>query len=620
MIYPEKMKKIRIYALKSHVDLVVDFLQKEEVLHLSTSSLKNKEAFKSSLTFPWYKEFSDLAHVVRTLAKLFNIKRKEKDIEVFEISYLLSKKEKVEELYKRITTLIKEKENIEEELKEAIEKIKEISYFIALYPGKAPEQACVIGITGEEKEVKRAINELKKRGLLISYKKKHLKDRVYAVLLTSIQGRSLASSFKINVVKYPKDKTISSLYKELQQKIRELKEKKRAIEEKIEEIKKRYKTFIEKLYLNVEVYSIRAKAAEKFKESKSIVVIEGWVPEKKEKELKRKLYFIFREKVFVEQGEAKKELPPTLLNNPKEMKAIEDLVEMIALPKANEYDPTAIYFFTIPLLYGMILGDVIYSLIAMAFSLWLGKTFKSKLAQLASKLWFLSSIAGIAWGLVFDEWLGVSHAFWINKIGAFFGFQGIEIYHGFSRMHFLPILMIVAILLGVAQLIFGFILAFLHEIKHNKKHALAKLGFALFLFFTSLTFLTLGGVLELPENALYIGIAFSIALVYYGEGAIGVMELTTAIGNSISYVRLAAVGIVGVVVAELINQAFAPSPERGLLNLLLFALLISLHFVNAVVAMFEGIIQGGRLNVVEFATKFYKGGGIKYQPFSYKLK
>ena len=45
---------------------------------------------------------------------------------------------------------------------------------------------------------------------------------------------------------------------------------------------------------------------------------------------------------------------------------------------------------------------------------------------------------------------------------------------------------------------------------------------------------------------------------------------------------------------------------------------IVLHFLNMIVSMFEGAVQGARLNFIEFFTKFYKGGGIRFTPFSSK--
>jgi len=40
--------------------------------------------------------------------------------------------------------------------------------------------------------------------------------------------------------------------------------------------------------------------------------------------------------------------------------------------------------------------------------------------------------------------------------------------------------------------------------------------------------------------------------------------------------------------------------------------------MNMIVSIFEGIVQGVRLNFIEFFTKFYEGGGVKFKPFSFK--
>ncbi len=51
---------------------------------------------------------------------------------------------------------------------------------------------------------------------------------------------------------------------------------------------------------------------------------------------------------------------------------------------------------------------------------------------------------------------------------------------------------------------------------------------------------------------------------------------------------------------------------------MLLVVFISLHFMNMILAIFEGIVQGIRLNFVEFFSKFYIGGGVKFKPFAYK--
>jgi V/A-type H+-transporting ATPase subunit I len=73
------------------------------------------------------------------------------------------------------------------------------------------------------------------------------------------------------------------------------------------------------------------------------------------------------------------------------------------------------------------------------------------------------------------------------------------------------------------------------------------------------------------------------------------------------------------VLAFLIDQAFTPSLSGGIpwfiISLVLF---LVLHFLNMIVSMFEGAVQGARLNFIEFFSKFYTGGGIKFKPFAAK--
>jgi len=48
----------------------------------------------------------------------------------------------------------------------------------------------------------------------------------------------------------------------------------------------------------------------------------------------------------------------------------------------------------------------------------------------------------------------------------------------------------------------------------------------------------------------------------------------------------------------------------------LIPVFIVLHVANCFIAMFESLIQGGRLNIVEFKMKFMHGGGGVFTPFA----
>ena len=150
----------------------------------------------------------------------------------------------------------------------------------------------------------------------------------------------------------------------------------------------------------------------------------------------------------------------------------------------------------------------------------------------------------------------------------------------------------------------------MNEWEHNKKHAIGKLSWI---------GIEVGGTLAitallfgaLPQIVGYGALAFmglSIAVLAATEGLIGIIEVPGLMGNVLSYTRIALVGVAGVMLAEVINLFFTPLPSQGIFALITFPLLILLHSINAFIAMFEALIQGGRLNIVEFRSKFLHGG------------
>src|SRR3989338_7818575 len=64
---------------------------------------------------------------------------------------------------------------------------------------------------------------------------------------------------------------------------------------------------------------------------------------------------------------------PIKLNNSKYIQNSEFFTKLFALPKYNEFDPSALIAYTFPLFYGFMLGDVIYGLITFALFFYLKK-------------------------------------------------------------------------------------------------------------------------------------------------------------------------------------------------------------------------------------------------------
>jgi V/A-type H+-transporting ATPase subunit I len=128
----------------------------------------------------------------------------------------------------------------------------------------------------------------------------------------------------------------------------------------------------------------------------------------------------------------------------------------------------------------------------------------------------------------------------------------------------------------------------------------------------------IGGILMIVVGVIFIA----------QENLLDVFELPTIISHTLSFTRLVAVGLSSVAIAMVVNYiAIGLIIEPQLKNITAVGVVIIIlgvlifivgHVGNAALGLIDGALQSLRLNYVEFFTKFYKGGGIKYNPFGIK--
>jgi len=370
----------------------------------------------------------------------------------------------------------------------------------------------------------------------------------------------------------------------------------------------------------LEVYSERYAEASKFGFTKETFILEGWVRKSMVPFLRNDVSRFNGDVVLSVIAPSESEQPPVYLSNPQIVEPFEFITKNYSLPNPNEFDPSLIFFITVPLLYGMIVGDVGYGILSFFIAGYLRSKFRNEIIQSVGKLWQISVIPTIVFGVIFDEWMGMSHI----ELFEFFHHWGFPfvlekpLYVGLSRIHNLPTLLVVTIAVGVIHLAIGFILGAMEHWEHNRRHAYGKLAWFLFEVGIVFAFLPLAGLPPLLTTIGLVVSLLSIAIIGWSEGVNGLVELPGIFGNILSYARIAAVGIAGLVLAELIDKFFLPLPKAGVFLVLTIPLFMVLHIANGMLAMFEALIQGGRLNIVEFRSKFIQGGGKLFKPFTVK--
>ncbi len=92
---------------------------------------------------------------------------------------------------------------------------------------------------------------------------------------------------------------------------------------------------------------------------------------------------------------------------------------------------------------------------------------------------------------------------------------------------------------------------------------------------------------------------------------LGPIEFLGLIGNILSYLRIAAIGLASVYVAQLAND-LAGSIGSVIIGVIIAVLI---HALNIVLGAFSPTIHSMRLHYVEFFRRFYEGGGRPFEPF-----
>jgi len=389
------------------------------------------------------------------------------------------------------------------------------------------------------------------------------------------------------------------------------------------------------------------------------------------------------------------ELPPIAFTEKNISKPFELLTDLVGRPRYGRIDPTMFMLFTYPLFFGMMLGDVAYGIFTIILGLWIKNKFNdNESALLASKLVIYIGISCALFGILYGEILGFevapsydhavgsavagSHAAaessagahavpgWLAWMSSLYpkehGFElllpfNLTLAYPFHRVgHNMGDLIVISIYLGMLHLALGFLIGIRDVTKeHGLIAAFFEKGSWLVVliggFLVCYGYLTsqTEGITEDYASALdalmkYGGITLGIGVVcvsyglakYEGFGAIGIfvgpLETISLLSNTLSYIRLMAIGVVGVKIAEAGNMLGYENMVRsfelaqGGDILALFAgigallLWIGVQTFAWVLGVFSPNIHAARLHFVEWMKQFYDGSGEPFKPFGSKPK
>lgn len=352
-----------------------------------------------------------------------------------------------------------------------------------------------------------------------------------------------------------------------------------------------------------------------------LMLLEGFVPTEEapamEVALEKEGYYF--QELDIQDGDR----VPIKLKNNKFNLLYEPITKMFSLPNYTEFDPTPLFAPFFMLFFGLCFGDGGYGLLVL-----LACSFFKRKVNPDFKPY-----------LTLFQYLGLAAIIVGTCTGSFFGIALADV-PALSKVkdYFVSSdnLMTFSIVIGLVQIIFGkTVAAFKMKAQKGVKYSIAPFAWVFVITALALAFGLPMLNLQLPETVktVFIGIAvigLVVAYLYnspgkniflnFGTGLWNTYNMASGLlGDTLSYIRLFAIGLTGAILGGVFNQLAVDMTEG--MNIVLRAvcmLLILLvgHAINIGLCTISSLVHPLRLIFVEYYKNAeFEGGGKEYRPF-----
>jgi len=644
------MFKVKVYTLKDAVDPVLIALQASESLHpVTTRQLDQAELMAIQEKVRQVKE--SLARTTEILASL----EKEKvvvigKVDPYTLNNIIEKYGKLtEEIYRSLKGQEEDCRKLSDEIAKVSEEVKILQAITEVYPeltisslnydGDLLFSSTIIANRETCAAIEKTLSdrfslilkaEEQDQGAVVFTVYGFTRDKHRLLELVKTFGASFLSLPKSDILVSEEVKIRKRKLEVLQSRERELRTAMQAsIEKNVDEIVL-YREILENELERLRVLEL----ASKFRFS---IVVEGYIPENERDRLLASLNKSVSN-YYVDFEYPKERDVPSKLDNLGPIKAFEMITNFYGTPEYNEWDPTPLVAYSFTLFFSLMLGDVVYGIVLLfAAAFVVGKLVDDPESQ--GFLLFRRFLYIIALGSIIGGVLSGSYAGDMPRL------LGIEVKPILSWFADPVQLIIFSMIIGIFHVNIAHFVRFVNFAR--SKNMFGAIGVIVFfiveVFGISYILRTLlrynVALFEYTpkEVLLYVtlmGLAIYVLCKVKAEGTFGVFlwifDLSTLLGDVLSYSRLAGVGLAGVLLASSFNilckmvfqGMYGISP--GIVGIVLgmvfgIAVFVLGHLINVALSALGSYVHSLRLCFVEFLPKFCSGSGSNFSPMKLEI-
>jgi V/A-type H+-transporting ATPase subunit I len=164
--------------------------------------------------------------------------------------------------------------------------------------------------------------------------------------------------------------------------------------------------------------------------------------------------------------------PPVIQDNPEPAKPFEVLVQTVARPKYDEFDPTTVLWLTFPVFFGFMIGDLGYGLLYLAIGYAMWSRFDNDAIRALGGVGMWAGLFTAIFGILYGELFGLHQLatiVWGGEAPIHKGLQPADSYWAVGWI-------IVTVLVGVLHVTLGYTFSFAQDLRHGLKDAVLESG------------------------------------------------------------------------------------------------------------------------------------------------